>query len=102
MTLLTVDALQVQMAGKTCVADLSLDVQAGELLALIGPNGAGKSTVLRAIAQLLPYSGQVFMQGQNLATLDIFTLNTAQQDTTVLTRTAFVQQLTEHFNAGTG
>ena len=69
MTLLTVDALQVQMAGKTCVADLSLDVQAGELLALIGPNGAGKSTVLRAIAQLLPYSGQVFMQGQNLATL---------------------------------
>ena len=69
MTLLTVDALQVQLAGKTCVADLSLDVQAGELLALIGPNGAGKSTVLRAIAQLLPYSGQVFMQGQNLATL---------------------------------
>ncbi|CAI1955121.1 Uncharacterised protein [Serratia ficaria] len=39
---------------------------------------------------------------QNLTTFDVFTLDTTQQNTYVLTGTAFVQQFAEHFNAGTG
>src|SRR5690606_25676802 len=39
---------------------------------------------------------------QNLATLNFVTLGTAQQNTYVLTRTTFVEQLAEHFNTGTG
>ncbi|OKO99348.1 hypothetical protein Xentx_03612 [Xenorhabdus thuongxuanensis] len=38
---------------------------------------------------------------QNLTTLNVITLSTTQQNTNVLTCTAFVQQFAEHFNAGT-
>ncbi len=39
---------------------------------------------------------------QNLTTFDFFTFDTTQQNTNVLTSTAFVQQFAEHFNASTG
>lgn len=46
----------------------SLDVAAGEVLAVIGPNGAGKSTLLLAMARLIkPDSGQVLLRGQPVA-----------------------------------
>ena len=38
---------------RDAVHDLSLTINAGEVLALIGPNGAGKSTTLRILATLL-------------------------------------------------
>jgi branched-chain amino acid transport system ATP-binding protein len=47
------------------VRDLSLDVYAGEIVALFGPNGAGKTTTLLACVGLLPcMSGEVRWQGQ--------------------------------------
>lgn len=38
--------------GRTRVADLTLDIEAGSAVALIGPNGSGKSTLLRGILGL--------------------------------------------------
>jgi branched-chain amino acid transport system ATP-binding protein len=47
------------------VRELSLDVYAGEIVALFGPNGAGKTTTLLACVGLLPcMSGEVRWQGQ--------------------------------------
>ena len=48
--------------------DVSLEVDAGEVVTLIGANGAGKSTCLKVITGLLPASaGQVLWQGKDLA-----------------------------------
>ena len=47
--------------------DVSLDVQAGEAVAVIGPNGAGKTTLMRAISGLIrPTAGSIAMEGTDL------------------------------------
>jgi branched-chain amino acid transport system ATP-binding protein len=47
--------------------DISLHVDAGEIVALVGPNGAGKTTLMRTIAGLhRPSSGSVSFEGQTL------------------------------------
>jgi NitT/TauT family transport system ATP-binding protein len=46
------------------VADVSLEVAAGELLTIIGPSGCGKSTLLRVVADLIPQTeGRVVVLG---------------------------------------
>ncbi len=46
---------------------VSLEVKAGESVAVIGPNGAGKTTLLRAISKLIDLSGgEVTMEGRSL------------------------------------
>ena len=46
---------------------VSLEVKAGESVAVIGPNGAGKTTLLRAISKLIALTGgEVTMQGRSL------------------------------------
>ena len=45
----------------------SLEVRAGEFVALVGPNGAGKSTLLRAITGLLtPQAGAIRLDGERI------------------------------------
>src|SRR5689334_16229566 len=47
--------------------DVSLEVSAGETVAVIGPNGAGKTTLLRVISRLIePTAGDMTMQGRRL------------------------------------
>jgi branched-chain amino acid transport system ATP-binding protein len=48
--------------------DVSLQIQAGEVVALLGRNGAGKTTTIRSIMGLTPpRSGRVVFQGQDVA-----------------------------------
>ena len=51
--------VSVSYDGVEVVAPLDLEVASGEWLSLIGPNGAGKTTVLRAIARLAPFAGNI-------------------------------------------
>lgn len=59
----------VKKATTLAVADLSLEVERGELVAFLGPNGAGKSTSLRMLTTLLPpTSGTATVTGFDILT----------------------------------
>ena len=64
---LTVDDVAVTLGHTEVVHGVSTTVERGEWVALIGPNGAGKTTILRAVAGLLPFSGQVLFDGGSVA-----------------------------------
>ena len=61
---------------------VSLEVKAGESVAVIGPNGAGKTTLLRAISKLIPLSGgALIMEGRRyneIAPHEVISLGIAQ------------------------
>jgi len=65
--LLRLEQLGVRYGSLWGVRQLSLEVGAGECVALLGSNGAGKSTTLRAISRLVPASeGQLYWGERSL------------------------------------
>ena len=62
---LSIRNLEVRYGDLIGVADVSLDVPLGSVVALVGSNGAGKTTTLNAIAGLVPpSSGVIEWRGQ--------------------------------------
>jgi len=49
----------VRYASRAALVEIYLTAQQGEVLAILGPNGSGKSTLLRAVAGLVPASGDI-------------------------------------------
>jgi branched-chain amino acid transport system ATP-binding protein len=63
--LLDVQQLEVHYGDLIGVADVSLQVPEGSVVALLGSNGAGKTTTLNAIAGLIPASsGSISLRGE--------------------------------------
>jgi cell division transport system ATP-binding protein len=61
---------KVYSRGLYALRDLTLSIEKAEFVFLTGPSGAGKSTFLRLLLlQERPSEGEVFVNGQNLATL---------------------------------
>ncbi|MBR0565310.1 branched-chain amino acid ABC transporter ATP-binding protein/permease [Azoarcus sp. L1K30] len=57
-----------RFGGLVANNDMSLHVEAGEILALIGPNGAGKSTMFNQLSGVdTPTSGEVLFRGKSIA-----------------------------------
>ncbi len=49
------------------VAELTIDIQRGEILVLVGPSGCGKSTTLRLINRMIePTGGRIFFEGEDV------------------------------------
>jgi peptide/nickel transport system ATP-binding protein len=71
--LLQIDALKVAIGGSPIIKNLSLTIQAGEILGLVGASGSGKSMTALAIVRLLPASatlqGDVRLNGESLTTM---------------------------------
>jgi iron complex transport system ATP-binding protein len=59
----------VRYADTVAVRDVSVTAAPGEWLGVIGANGAGKSSLLRAIAHLVPFTGDVRVGGKSLGDL---------------------------------
>jgi len=54
-------------AGFQALFEVSLEVRAGETVAVIGPNGAGKTTLLRVVSRLIDATaGEMTMEGRRL------------------------------------
>ena len=68
MTALTLRNLTKAYApGNPALSNMSLDVEAGELLVLLGPSGSGKTTALRLIAGLMqPTGGDILFNGRSV------------------------------------
>jgi ABC-2 type transport system ATP-binding protein len=56
-TVIETRRLTKRFGSFTAVAEVSLQVNSGEVLVLLGPNGAGKTTTTRMLASILPPSG---------------------------------------------
>ena len=66
--LLDVRNIALAYAGIEAVRDVSLYVNAGEIVTLVGANGVGKSSTLKAICRLVPIlRGEVLLSGASLA-----------------------------------
>jgi len=65
---LEVEHIEVRYGDLVGVADISLEVSAGQIVALLGSNGAGKTTTLNAIAGLVrPSRGRIEWRGEAIS-----------------------------------
>jgi branched-chain amino acid transport system ATP-binding protein len=70
MSLLRLEGVSVRYGKSQALTDVSLRVEAGEIVTLIGANGAGKSTLIRAIMRLVPlHAGTIEYDGRRLDSL---------------------------------
>jgi branched-chain amino acid transport system ATP-binding protein len=68
--LLTLEGVDAFYGDLQALHGVSLEVRAGELMALVGANAAGKTTTLRVISGTLPArAGRVLFEGQDLAAM---------------------------------
>jgi branched-chain amino acid transport system ATP-binding protein len=73
--MLEIKSLTVCYGAISALHDISLKVDAGEIVTLIGANGAGKTTTLRAISGMLkPKSGQISYDGRDITGVPVHKL----------------------------
>ena len=65
MSLLTLESVSKSFGGVAAVKNVSLTVDAGEILGVMGPNGSGKTTLFNLISgALVPDAGDIFFFGE--------------------------------------
>ena len=69
MTILAGENIGVSLKGRQVLHSVTVAAARGQMLGLLGPNGAGKTTLLKALAGLLPCSGQVAFEDRSIAAL---------------------------------
>ena len=70
MALLTLEGLHLSFGGVAALAGVSLEVNAGDFLAVIGPNGAGKTSIFNCISGIYrPTRGRILFEGRDITPL---------------------------------
>lgn len=91
--LLQARGLTKRYGARTACADVSFDLDPGEVLAIVGESGSGKSTLLSLIAtELAPDSGSVSYRMRDGALRDLATLSEAERRALMRTDWGFVRQ----------
>jgi branched-chain amino acid transport system ATP-binding protein len=68
--MLSLDGLSVSYDGLRALSAVSLEVRAGEFVAIVGPNGAGKTTLFKAVSGTVAAgSGRITFEGLDLLAL---------------------------------
>jgi branched-chain amino acid transport system ATP-binding protein len=69
-TVISVNSISLSFGGLQVLNDVSIDVRAGEILAIIGPNGAGKTSFFNCVNGFYhPYKGEITYKGKDLTRL---------------------------------
>jgi iron complex transport system ATP-binding protein len=73
MTVLArVESVGLRLGARDVLHDVSLEIAAGDVVALVGPNGAGKSSLIKVLAGLLAATrGSVFFDGKRLGEMPV-------------------------------
>lgn len=72
MNQLEINNLTVAVEGKEIIKDLSLTLEAGQLVVIMGPNGSGKTTLANTLAGHPKYQitgGQILLNGEDMTEL---------------------------------
>lgn len=62
--MIKIEHLNVFYSENKALTDVQLKLESGGIIGMIGPNGAGKSTLIKAILNIIPYSGKVLIEGK--------------------------------------
>lgn len=85
--------VSVVYGEKKVLNNISIEIPRGMCAAFVGESGSGKSTILKVIEQLVPYSGEVLVLGQNVEKLEKGTVRSlmsyASQDVRVINGSIF-------------
>ena len=93
LPLLSVESLSKRYGARIGCADVSFDVEPGEVLAVVGESGSGKSTLLSCLAtELMPDSGRVLYRGKDGEARDILALGEAERRLLLRTEWGFIRQ----------
>lgn len=69
MVTIRLDEVGVALGRRAVVHGASAEFASGTLTGIVGPNGAGKSTLARAMLALVPYTGQILVDGEDSAAM---------------------------------
>lgn len=67
------EEISLALGGREILKNISLQVEAGEVLGIIGPNGAGKTSLIEVLSgRIAPKSGVVRFRGNDITALKLF------------------------------
>ena len=72
MKLLSVDNLSASYGTIQALFDVSFEIEEGQLTALMGRNGMGKSTTVKCICRMMPASGSLIFDQQDLSRISSY------------------------------